>query len=131
MSLVFHAGDYLRGAGERLPDPAFFDVIPIRFGIADTGAHYHVPLVDLGLWLRDLSRQLSGASKIYHGAILSQAGHYGPNGAITDCRAPKRSGRPGSANLDKAWRSGWGLPGKSESRVAVHPCSRDFLKQTL
>jgi 5-hydroxyisourate hydrolase len=43
--LVFHAGDYLRGAGERLPEPAFLDVIPIRFGIADTGAHYHVPLL--------------------------------------------------------------------------------------
>lgn len=43
--LLFHAGDYLRGAGERLPDPAFLDVIPIRFGIADTSAHYHVPLL--------------------------------------------------------------------------------------
>lgn len=43
--LVFHAGAYLRGAGENLPDPAFLDVIPIRFGIADTSAHYHVPLL--------------------------------------------------------------------------------------
>lgn len=43
--LLFHAGDYLRAAGEALPDPAFLDVIPIRFGIADTGAHYHVPLL--------------------------------------------------------------------------------------
>ncbi len=43
--LVFHAGDYLRGTGETLPDPAFLDVIPIRFGIADTSAHYHVPLL--------------------------------------------------------------------------------------
>lgn len=43
--LVFHAGDYLRGAGEILPDPAFLDLIPIRFGIADTNAHYHVPLL--------------------------------------------------------------------------------------
>ncbi|MEQ8305474.1 MAG: hydroxyisourate hydrolase [Hoeflea sp.] len=43
--LVFHAGDYLRGAGETLPDPAFLDVIPIRFGLADTNAHYHVPLL--------------------------------------------------------------------------------------
>ena len=43
--LRFHAGDYLRYAGDPLPDPAFLDVIPIRFGIADTGAHYHVPLL--------------------------------------------------------------------------------------
>lgn len=43
--LRFHAGDYLRSTGDKLPDPAFLDVIPIRFGIADTGAHYHVPLL--------------------------------------------------------------------------------------
>ncbi len=43
--LVFHAGDYLRACGVALPEPAFLDVIPIRFGIADTTAHYHVPLL--------------------------------------------------------------------------------------
>ncbi|WP_136659347.1 hydroxyisourate hydrolase [Nitratireductor sp. XY-223] len=43
--LVFHAGDYLRRSGVALPEPAFLDVIPIRFGIADAGAHYHVPLL--------------------------------------------------------------------------------------
>ncbi|RWX78729.1 hydroxyisourate hydrolase [Neorhizobium lilium] len=43
--LVFHAGDYLRARGVSLPDPAFLDVIPIRFGIADITAHYHVPLL--------------------------------------------------------------------------------------
>lgn len=43
--LRFHAGDYLRSTGDALPDPAFLDVIPIRFGIADTAAHYHVPLL--------------------------------------------------------------------------------------
>ena len=43
--LRFHAGDYLREAGDVLPDPAFLDLIPIRFGIVDTGAHYHVPLL--------------------------------------------------------------------------------------
>mgnify|MGYP001767637426 CR=1 FL=1 len=43
--LRFHAGDYLRAAGEKLPKPAFLDVIPIRFGIADATAHYHVPLL--------------------------------------------------------------------------------------
>ena len=43
--LRFHAGDYLRGSGTELPEPAFLDVIPIRFGIADPAAHYHVPLL--------------------------------------------------------------------------------------
>jgi len=43
--LVFHAGDYLRHGGTALPEPAFLDVIPIRFGIADATAHYHVPLL--------------------------------------------------------------------------------------
>jgi 5-hydroxyisourate hydrolase len=43
--LRFHAGDYLRSSGASIPEPAFLDVIPIRFGIADAGAHYHVPLL--------------------------------------------------------------------------------------
>ena len=42
--LRFHAGDYLR-ARHDLPDPAFLDVVPIRFGIAEPRAHYHVPLL--------------------------------------------------------------------------------------
>jgi 5-hydroxyisourate hydrolase len=42
--LRFHAGPYLRGT-TRLADPAFLDVIPIRFGIAAPGEHYHVPLL--------------------------------------------------------------------------------------
>lgn len=43
--LHFHAGDYLRSLGQDLPEPAFLDVIVIRFGIADTDQHYHVPLL--------------------------------------------------------------------------------------
>ena len=43
--LLFHAGDYLRACGTKLPEPAFLDVIPIRFGIADASSHYHVPLL--------------------------------------------------------------------------------------
>ena len=43
--LRFHAGDYLRERGAELPEPAFLDVIPIRFGIANAGQHYHVPLL--------------------------------------------------------------------------------------
>ena len=43
--LVFAAGDYFRAAGVALPAPAFVDEAVIRFGIADAGAHYHVPLL--------------------------------------------------------------------------------------
>lgn len=43
--LLFHAGDYLRTSGATLPDPAFLDLIPLRFGISDPGSHYHVPLL--------------------------------------------------------------------------------------
>lgn len=43
--LRFHAGDYLRQSSVPLGDPAFLDVIPIRFGIADPAQHYHVPLL--------------------------------------------------------------------------------------
>jgi len=43
--LVFHIGDYFRARGEKLPEPAFIDVVPLRFGIADADKHYHVPLL--------------------------------------------------------------------------------------
>lgn len=42
--LVFAAGDYLRGQGNALPEPAFLDIVPIRFGMAEP-KHYHVPLL--------------------------------------------------------------------------------------
>jgi 5-hydroxyisourate hydrolase len=42
--LVFAAGDYLRQQGTKLPEPAFLDVVPIRFGRAEP-VHYHVPLL--------------------------------------------------------------------------------------
>lgn len=42
--LVFAAGDYLRRQGADLPDPAFLDRIPLRFGMAEA-VHYHVPLL--------------------------------------------------------------------------------------
>jgi 5-hydroxyisourate hydrolase len=40
--LRFHAGDYL---GLSQEGPMFLDVIPIRFGLSDESAHYHVPLL--------------------------------------------------------------------------------------
>ena len=43
--IVFHAGPYLDAAAHDLPSPKFLSDIPIRFGIADAGAHYHVPLL--------------------------------------------------------------------------------------
>jgi 5-hydroxyisourate hydrolase len=43
--LRFYAGDYLRALGMNLSEPLFFDVIPIRFGIADAAQHFHVPLL--------------------------------------------------------------------------------------
>jgi 5-hydroxyisourate hydrolase len=43
--LIFHAGDYFRRGRAELADPPFLDVIPIRFGLADPQAHYHVPLL--------------------------------------------------------------------------------------
>ena len=43
--LLFHAGDYFRAQDVELPEPAFVDVVSIRFGIADEAAHYHVPLL--------------------------------------------------------------------------------------
>ncbi|OAN80733.1 hydroxyisourate hydrolase [Jannaschia sp. EhC01] len=43
--LVFCAGDYLRASGQASDDPLFLDEIPIRFGMSDGDAHYHVPLL--------------------------------------------------------------------------------------
>ena len=36
--LLFHVGEYF---GQK----AFLDLVPIRFGITDASAHYHVPLL--------------------------------------------------------------------------------------
>jgi 5-hydroxyisourate hydrolase len=43
--LAFAIGDYFAQTGAALPEPKFFDIVPIRFGISDAGAHYHVPLL--------------------------------------------------------------------------------------
>jgi len=42
--LIFYAGDYLRASGLELPEPAFLDQVPIRFGMSED-VHYHVPLL--------------------------------------------------------------------------------------
>ncbi|MBU9689893.1 hydroxyisourate hydrolase [Burkholderia multivorans] len=43
--LVFHAGDYFASLGVKVPEPRFVDRVVLRFGVADPGAHYHVPLL--------------------------------------------------------------------------------------
>ena len=43
--LVFHAGPYFDRVSPGLPSPKFLADVPIRFGIGDAGAHYHVPLL--------------------------------------------------------------------------------------
>lgn len=43
--LHFHAGAYHRRHGAAITDPPFLDIVPIRFGISDENAHYHVPLL--------------------------------------------------------------------------------------
>lgn len=43
--LVFHVADYFRNRGVVLSDPPFLDRVPLRFGIAERAAHYHVPLL--------------------------------------------------------------------------------------
>lgn len=43
--LDFAIGDYFAAAGIALPEPRFLDVVTLRVGIADAGAHYHVPLL--------------------------------------------------------------------------------------
>jgi 2-oxo-4-hydroxy-4-carboxy-5-ureidoimidazoline decarboxylase len=43
--LRFHVGAYFAGRNLDLPQPAFLDVVPIRFAIAEPEGHYHVPLL--------------------------------------------------------------------------------------
>lgn len=46
--LRFHVEDYFAN-WPNVTDPPWYDVIPVRFGIADPEGHYHVPLL-LGAW---------------------------------------------------------------------------------
>lgn len=46
--LLFHVGAYFAAQGETAGGrggPPFLDQVPVRFGIADADAHYHVPLL--------------------------------------------------------------------------------------
>ena len=43
--LVFGVAAYFRGRGARLDEPPFLDEVPLDFGLATIGSHYHVPLL--------------------------------------------------------------------------------------
>jgi 5-hydroxyisourate hydrolase len=43
--LVFHVAGYFRSQGAALAEVPFVDAVPVRFGISDPAAHYHVPLL--------------------------------------------------------------------------------------
>lgn len=43
--LEFEVAAYFRARGVKLPDPPFLDRVALDFGVADTQAHYHVPLL--------------------------------------------------------------------------------------
>jgi 5-hydroxyisourate hydrolase len=44
-TVVFATAAYFRSRGATLAEPPFLDEIPIRFAVADPGAHYHIPLL--------------------------------------------------------------------------------------
>lgn len=43
--LVFGVAAYFRALGATLDEPPFLDEVPLDFGLAAVGAHYHVPLL--------------------------------------------------------------------------------------
>jgi 5-hydroxyisourate hydrolase len=43
--LVFGVAAYFRALGATLGEPPFLDEVPLDFGLATVGAHYHVPLL--------------------------------------------------------------------------------------
>ena len=53
--LRFAVGDYFAAGGE----PPFLDVVPVRFGVSDPGAHHHVPLLVAPGGVQHLPRELS------------------------------------------------------------------------
>jgi len=43
--IIFFVGDYFAAKSPTLPKIRFLDKVPVRFGIADPGASYHIPLL--------------------------------------------------------------------------------------
>jgi 5-hydroxyisourate hydrolase len=42
--VLLHAGDYFRSAGLVHDNPAFQEVVPLRFTVLDPREHYHLPV---------------------------------------------------------------------------------------
>lgn len=43
--LVFHVGAYFRARGRVVAEPAFLDLVPVRFQMTEGPQHYHIPLL--------------------------------------------------------------------------------------
>ena len=43
--MTFHVAEYFRTVGVPTATPPYLDLVPIRFSIAGTDGHYHVPLL--------------------------------------------------------------------------------------
>ena len=43
--IIFHVGEYFAGKPGAAPGRRFLELVPVRFGIADATASYHVPLL--------------------------------------------------------------------------------------
>ncbi len=43
--LLFFVGDYFAARSPGVPEIRFLDQVPVRFGLADANASYHVPLL--------------------------------------------------------------------------------------
>ena len=43
--ILFFVGDYFAAKSGALPKIRFLDKVPVRFGLADAGGSYHVPLL--------------------------------------------------------------------------------------
>ena len=43
--IIFYVGDYFAARQTPMPKLRFLDQVPVRFGLVDAGASYHVPLL--------------------------------------------------------------------------------------
>ena len=44
VSMLLHAGDYFRSVGAVSDNPAFQEIVPLRFTVLDLSEHYHLPV---------------------------------------------------------------------------------------
>ncbi len=43
--LRFEVEAYFKGLGQPTDEPAFLGIVPVRFGVTESGGHYHIPLI--------------------------------------------------------------------------------------